>query len=740
MRKKIVLSICATLLIMGMISYGGNMEVQASGLSDSANLTVAGVDIVSGGEVTGDLPEGAEYDLENNVLTLSDFSYEEDSDASDVDSAVYARGMGADFVVHLEGENTISVASEDVDIDYLVYIDEGTVEGPGTLNVLDTIRCGIGYNDLHIDGCTINITNNSESTWSAGIVGGDGELVISNSTININNNVSRSSTHNTGIDAAWGDITVEGSEINIELINGNVHGLTAGYEFDFDGDDVFGGSLTVNDSVIKCIVDTDGNNIESMSFYEINSTGELYYYISDGDTFVEKEFDEIFKPDSIYTKRYQTGESVIISSTPLSESCDHQWEEGEVITEATCEEKGETVYTCTLCGETKTEETDPLGHQWGDWEIFKEATCIEEGVQTRICGRCNEVENLDIEALGHDYVTYIITDATCTEDGAREDICSRCQATEDTVIPATGHSYGEWEIVKEATFNEDGEEVRICSVCGTEDTRRIPKLSESHTHDFSGEEEIITEATCTEEGWKKVYCTESECGEFQKEVIPAKGHTVGEWETVKEATCSETGREQQVCTVCGTVLETREIEKLEHTYGEWELMTEPTCTEAGVQKAVCEICGEETFRAIEALGHSYDEWEVVTSATCTETGEEMSICSRCGEEGSRVLEATGHTYGEWTITKEPTTAEEGQKEAVCEICGDVKTETISKLSAEQTGQTEQTSNETVNASGDEAESSLAPQTGDQTSAVLWLIVMVSALGMITFIMRKGYFR
>ena len=64
------------------------------------------------------------------------------------------------------------------------------------------------------------------------------------------------------------------------------------------------------------------------------------------------------------------------------------------------------------------------------------------------------------------------------------------------------------------------------------------------------------------------------------------------WVTMKEATCAERGIKQKTCTVCGTVIETEELEKLPHTYGEWEIITEPTCTESGVESAVCEVCGE----------------------------------------------------------------------------------------------------------------------------------------------------
>ena len=44
----------------------------------------------------------------------------------------------------------------------------------------------------------------------------------------------------------------------------------------------------------------------------------------------------------------------------------HVWDEGKVTKEPTCTEKGEKLYTCTVCGETKTEEVPAKGHNYVD--------------------------------------------------------------------------------------------------------------------------------------------------------------------------------------------------------------------------------------------------------------------------------------------------------------------------------------------------------------------------------------
>lgn len=735
--------VCVLVLLLGIQVNAAEGDNQEQRLSEYASLAVGGVDIVSGGEVTGDVPEGVAYNAEENVLTLTNYSYEAGvgSDAwYNAEPGIKAFRMGDEFTIRLVGENTISAASEYAE--RLVSIEQGAgvIEGSGTLNVLNVAWCGIEYTNLTIDGCTVNIMSGPWDYATYGIIGNlyeQGELIVRNSTININSSKpSGSWTPNLGIDTQAGNLTVENSEVNVEVTNGNTFGIAVGTTNS-------GGRLNVVNSVIKCIGNTDMYVSESrevnwpMYFYDISSTEELNYYTVDGDSFVRSEFDKIFEQNS--SGRYGINESVIISSYPLAEYCDHQWDEGIVKTEATCEEKGEMIYTCTLCGESKTEETQALGHDWSEWEVLKEAGCTEPGVQSRECARCKRIENEDIPALGHDYVTTIIKEATCTEDGVKQDKCSRCgDVSSETVIPAIGHSYGEWTVVKEPTFHEDGEEARTCTACGDVDTRVIPKLSESHTHDYSGMEEIIKESTCTAEGRKKVYCTEPECGAYIEEVIPMKEHTPGEWEIVKEATCAERGIKQKTCTVCGTVVETQEIEKLPHTYGEWEIVTEPTCTESGVESAVCEVCGETTVRAVEALGHDFKEWEVVTPATCTEKGEEISICTRCQERGTREIEATGHAFGEWEVTKEPTFTEEGQKEAVCEVCGEVKTEAIPKLSGGQSAGTDE--NDKVNGTQNQKEAEEGvPQTGDESPIAFCIVALIFAAG-IVLVVRKRYSR
>ena len=59
--------------------------------------------------------------------------------------------------------------------------------------------------------------------------------------------------------------------------------------------------------------------------------------------------------------------------------------EARVLKEASCEEAGETVYTCALCGDHYSAAIPALGHDWGEWEDVKPATEEETGLRRRTC-------------------------------------------------------------------------------------------------------------------------------------------------------------------------------------------------------------------------------------------------------------------------------------------------------------------------------------------------------------------
>ncbi|MCI8513680.1 MAG: hypothetical protein HFI93_03485 [Lachnospiraceae bacterium] len=122
-------------------------------------------------------------------------------------------------------------------------------------------------------------------------------------------------------------------------------------------------------------------------------------------------------------------------------SCNHQWKEQEdQRVEATCKEEGKKIYSCMVCGDSKTEPIEKLPH-----------TPKEVGV----------------------------LQPTCTEDGhTAGSVCAVCQELlENTeVLPALGHKWDEGTVLKEATYAEEGSIRYVCGVCKEEKTEMIPRL------------------------------------------------------------------------------------------------------------------------------------------------------------------------------------------------------------------------------------------------------------------------
>ena len=262
----------------------------------------------------------------------------------------------------------------------------------------------------------------------------------------------------------------------------------------------------------------------------------------------------------------------------------HDWGTGTVTKEATCEEAGIRTYTCSICGETKTEEIAALGHEWDEGTVTKEATCKEAGVKTYTCKRDSK--------------------HTKTEEIAKLE-----------------HESDEGTVTKEATCTEAGEKTYKCKLCGEVlKTEEIPALG----HDMS-EATVTKEATCTEAGEKTAKC--SRCGETVTEEIPALGHDMSEATVTKEPTCTEAGEKTAKCSRCGETV-TEEIPALGHDWDEGTVTKEPTCTEAGEKTIKCKNCDETKTEEIAALGHDWDEGKVTKEPTTTQPGEKVYTCKR----------------------------------------------------------------------------------------------------------------
>ena len=119
------------------------------------------------------------------------------------------------------------------------------------------------------------------------------------------------------------------------------------------------------------------------------------------------EYNECIHPESQYVVKnktfadceqggytgdtYCTDCGELIKKGSATEKTDHNW---KVTSEekATCEKDGSKTFTCTECGETKTETTPKTGHKFSNWKTVKAQSIYSGAVQERTCNSCSKKE------------------------------------------------------------------------------------------------------------------------------------------------------------------------------------------------------------------------------------------------------------------------------------------------------------------------------------------------------------
>ena len=193
-----------------------------------------------------------------------------------------------------------------------------------------------------------------------------------------------------------------------------------------------------------------------------------------------------------------------------ADECEHEWEETSR-TPATCSEKGSITYTCSKCGETKTED-------------------------------------IDIDEEAHDWVEIGRTPATCTEKGSIQYACSinpDHTKEEEIDIDPDAHDWGEWE----DCADQEGWEQRVCKN-NPEHVEKREKSVEPPVHEHTFGEPTYTWAednsTCT----ATRTCTADDCDETETETVTATSETTpatteAEGKTVYNATFTNSAFETQ---------------------------------------------------------------------------------------------------------------------------------------------------------------------------------------------------
>ncbi len=247
-----------------------------------------------------------------------------------------------------------------------------------------------------------------------------------------------------------------------------------------------------------------GNNLYAFG----EQYGKLVYFITDSPN-IKKTKDS--SNSSKYNKEY---------AEYTFEMCiSHKWDAGVVTKEPTYTSTGTKKYTCTNCGETKTETIAKLvctSHVWDSGKVVTAPTYKTEGTKKYTCTKCGETKTETIAKL----------------------VCTK-------------HAWDAGVVTKKPTYTSTGEKKYTCTNCGTTKTETIAKLvCTSHAWN-SGV--VIKEPTYTSTGTKKYTCTN--CGETKTETIAKLVCTSHVWDAgvvTKKPTYTSAGTKEYTCVNCGT--------------------------------------------------------------------------------------------------------------------------------------------------------------------------------------------
>ena len=143
---------------------------------------------------------------------------------------------------------------------------------------------------------------------------------------------------------------------------------------------------------------------------------------------------------SVYKKNDETVHYVSCSACGKEKTEAHSWDDGFVSVPASCTREGETTFTCTLCGETKTETSGKLRHVSASPVKENEVapTCTSEGSYDSVvyCRNCpTELfrETITVKKLDHTPAVAVVENevpATCTKKGSYDSVvyCVNCPA------------------------------------------------------------------------------------------------------------------------------------------------------------------------------------------------------------------------------------------------------------------------------------------------------------------------
>ena len=164
----------------------------------------------------------------------------------------------------------------------------------------------------------------------------------------------------------------------------------------------------------------------------------------------------------------------------------HNWDAGVIVTAPTYKNEGTKKYTCTNCGETKTETIAKLvctEHVWDAGVVVTAPTYTSTGTKKYTCENCGETKTETIARLvctNHAWDAGVVTkQPTYKTEGTRKYTCTNCGETKTKTIAklvCTTHAWDNGTVTKKATYTATGVRKYTCKTCGAAKQVTIARL------------------------------------------------------------------------------------------------------------------------------------------------------------------------------------------------------------------------------------------------------------------------
>ena len=164
----------------------------------------------------------------------------------------------------------------------------------------------------------------------------------------------------------------------------------------------------------------------------------------------------------------------------------HNWDAGVIVTAPTYKNEGTKKYTCTNCGETKTETIAKLvctEHVWDAGVVVTAPTYTSTGTKKYTCENCGETKTETMAKLvctDHAWNAGVVTkQPTYKTEGTKKYTCTNCGETKTETIAklvCTTHAWDNGTVTKKATYTATGVRKYTCKTCGAAKQVTIARL------------------------------------------------------------------------------------------------------------------------------------------------------------------------------------------------------------------------------------------------------------------------